>query len=494
MLLVDELRDAWREETRDHRVALVVICVIGAALRLAHLAQPMRYDEAVTYLYFVKRPITESLSVYTYPNNHLFHTLLAKVAVELFGGAPWVLRLPALVAGILVVPASYAVTRQLYDGRAALVATAIVAYSGTLTLYSTNARGYSILVLAFLLLVLVGARLLRHGSAAGWVAFAVIAALGLWTVPVMLFPLGAVALWLALCLLVEQRRGDLRRLAATLAASGMLAAIGYAPVIAREGLGAITRNRFVVSSGWFDFFEQLPGTVREALVSWSLGVPPLLSLVLALCAIVALRRHATLSRFRVGLPLAAFVWCAWLLVVNHRAPFPRVWLWLYPVAAALAAAGVCDILARRPAESAAQLLARIPVAAGVLAIAAALSVYFSRSVLITRDTGIYLDARRAADLLAPFLQTGDRVVAPIPSNAPLAYYFDRAGVAQTYLSLDEQRAKRVIVVVNRAEGHTLERILPQTRIGDLRQFSASVLARLPSSELVLLQRRDAAPK
>jgi len=38
----------------------------------------------------------------------------------------------------------------------------------------------------------------RAPSTADWIAFAVVAALGLWTIPVMLFPLGAVALWLAL--------------------------------------------------------------------------------------------------------------------------------------------------------------------------------------------------------------------------------------------------------------------------------------------------------
>src|SRR5919201_72501 len=92
LLLIDELRDAWRSESRDHRVALAIIAVIGINLRLLYIHQPMRYDEAVTYMYFVRQPWWQALSDYTYPNNHVFHTLLAKAAVSAFGNTPWALR------------------------------------------------------------------------------------------------------------------------------------------------------------------------------------------------------------------------------------------------------------------------------------------------------------------------------------------------------------------------------------------------------------------
>src|SRR5688500_2353889 len=164
-------------------------------MRLLYLAQPMRYDEAVTYMYFVRLPWSEAVSTYTYPNNHVFHTLLAKASVSVFGNSPWALRLPALLAGLLLVPATYAVARAIYGSRAALVAAALVATSGMLVLYSTNARGYSLVALAFLLLLLLAMRLLAGAPTRLWITFAIIAALGLWTIPVMLYPLGTVAVW-----------------------------------------------------------------------------------------------------------------------------------------------------------------------------------------------------------------------------------------------------------------------------------------------------------
>src|SRR5687767_1863319 len=137
LILLDELRDAWRNEPREHQLALVWLVTIAIAMRALYLGQPMRYDEAVTYMYFVRLPWSEALSTYTYPNNHLFHTLLAKASVTVFGNLPWALRLPAFVAGVLVVPATYMVARAIYGSRPALFAAAIVATSGTLVLYST---------------------------------------------------------------------------------------------------------------------------------------------------------------------------------------------------------------------------------------------------------------------------------------------------------------------------------------------------------------------
>jgi len=493
LLLFEELREAWRGESRDHRVALLCIVVIAFALRLRYLGQPMRYDESVTYLYFVKQTWSDALSLYTYPNNHLFHTLLAKLSVTAFGNAPWALRLPAFVAGMLVVAATYAVVRALYNPRAALYAMAVVASSGVLVLFSTNARGYSLVVLAFLLLVLLAVRLQRSARSGTWITFAIVGALGLWTIPVMLYPLGAVSVWIALSFLLDGKSFELRRLFIALGVAAGLTLLAYSPVISREGIPAIVANKFVVPQNWFDFFEQLPASVGQALRSWSLGVPPIASLALLAFAVVALRYHATTSQFRVGLPLAAFVCTAWLLVVSHRSPFPRVFQWLLPLAAALVGAGITYALERRPRTKA--ILESTPTLAVMLAIATALSVVASRAVLLARDTGTYLDAEQASATLSRVLQPGDRVLTAQPTNAPLEYYLDRLGVSQSYSSQDEKSAARIIVVVNSFEGQRLADVVARSEVRDTVRFApVAVVATLPASTIIIFQRRDAAPK
>jgi 4-amino-4-deoxy-L-arabinose transferase-like glycosyltransferase len=494
LLLFDELRDAWRSESRDHRIALLSIAIIAIGLRVRYLGQPMRYDESVTYLFFVKQPWPDALSLYTYPNNHLFHTLLAKLSVTVFGSSPWALRLPAFLAGLLVLAATYAVARAIYNARAALFAAAIVASSGVMVLYSTNARGYSLVILAFLLLVLVAIRLQRGAPSAYWIHFAVIAAIGLWTIPVMLYPLAAVSVWIALSFLIDGKRAELRRLAIALGVAAGLTLLAYSPVISRGGIAAIIANKFVVPSNWFDFLEELQSVIRQVLASWSLGLPPIVSLALLWLAIVALRHHASLSQFRANIALAAFVSTAWLLVVNHRAPFPRVFLWLFPIAASLAGAGAMLLSQRRPRVDR-FFLQRTPTIAITFTVAAATSVALSHAVLLTRDTGTFRDAEQASTLLRRVLQPGDLVLVALPANAPLAYYFDRLGVPSTYLSLDERSARRVVVIVNRGEGQTLASVIARSGVRDTARFApTAILANLPASTIILFQRRDAQAK
>src|SRR5262245_14050862 len=169
----------WRDEPLQHRLVLIFLAVVALATRMAAMQSILRFDERTTYLDFVKQPWGYAISAYPIPNNHVFHTLLAKASIAVLGDSIWALRLPALVAGLLIVPATYVAVRMMYGSPAAIIATAIVATSREMVRYSTDARGYSIITLAFLLLLIIGARLLEENSTEGWVLFAIIAALGL---------------------------------------------------------------------------------------------------------------------------------------------------------------------------------------------------------------------------------------------------------------------------------------------------------------------------
>ena len=85
--LLPTMPDAWRALRMDVRIALarvaawewiglIIATTLAIVLRARELSQPIRYDEAATWLDYASQPLGRALSDYRFPNNHLFHTLL----------------------------------------------------------------------------------------------------------------------------------------------------------------------------------------------------------------------------------------------------------------------------------------------------------------------------------------------------------------------------------------------------------------------------------
>jgi len=366
--LLTALRAKWRDEPAQNRCALVALMAIAIAVRLLNLTQPIRLDEKLTYVHFVSRSWSVAISDYAMPNNHIFHTLLAKMSTAMLGPSLVSLRLPALVAGVLVVPATYVAVRLLYGAPSAMVATALVATSQDMVDFSTNARGYSLTTLAFLLLVITADRLQEARSMRLWIAFVLVATLGLWTMPVMLLPLGAVITWMAAASARRSAWSDLRPLGTALLATAGLTALCYSPVLAHGGLTDLVRNEYVVPSPWPVFVAEFPATVSEALWTWSRGLPRVLAYGFAVCVVVALASHARVSRRMVALPATAGAVCVAFLALNHRAPPVRVWQWWLPVLAGLVGAGLVRMIRTSPRAEAyvAPRFAALALALGVI--------------------------------------------------------------------------------------------------------------------------------
>jgi 4-amino-4-deoxy-L-arabinose transferase-like glycosyltransferase len=446
----------------------------------------MRYDESVTYLAFAGQSWTTVISSYTYPNNHVFHTLLVKAGVTLFGNDPWVLRLPAFVAGVAMIPLTYWVGRRLFGTAAAYLGSGLVAASGALSFYSTNARGYTMICAATLLLAGALLRLRDRPSTKLWTGCVLVTALGFWTVPVFLFPAGGLALWFALSALLDDtydRRADLGRLGLAVVATVILTSVLYSPIIAGEGLAALTSNSFVRATAWHVFFRELSSSINEVLAGSTIGFPFVISAVLGACAVFGLVNERRVIGMRVSMAGSMYVWCSFILLITHRAPFPRVWLFFIAPAALLAAHGLIQLLSMLPVDR-----QRVVSKAGELSVALALAlavvVKLSRDVETSRDTGTLRDAERIATAFLGSLRPGDRVFAPLPSNGPLAFYFLRTGVDTAYLSSVPSDSSRVYLIVNTDEGFTISSRLRDPLLQGFRR--AQMTARYPSAEVYRL--------
>jgi hypothetical protein len=444
-----------RVDTRE-RLVVCLITAVAFICRVAAIGQPMRYDESITWAYFVGRPWSTLVSSYQFPNNHVLHSLLAKIAVSAFPFAPWALRLPAFLAGVTIVPLTWAVGRRFADRGTALLGAALTAASTTLVLYSTNARGYSIVVMLFLLMLLVADGIFRGTWRHGWLTLTLLGAAGLYTIPVMLYPVGVVSLWLVLGAFRLPPRERWRRIGAVaLSGAGAvaLALLLYLPIIRSAGLSALTGNKFVSASPWLTFVLDLPKFVAETLGTWSSPLPWWSAFVLPVLALLGLRRISP-SRAP-SLALATTLWCAVLLLATHRVPFVRVWLFLLPLFLLAVARGLVHVWRdtvghRRPAWQVDPAWA----AAGV-ALLLGSEALRSRAAISSDDTGAFRPARDVATLIAPRLKPGDRVLAPIPSNGPLLYYFAEQGLDTASLTVPLARSQRAFLVLDRANGQDL---------------------------------------
>jgi uncharacterized membrane protein len=334
-------------------IALVAITGVGIWNRALLLSRQVSHDEAYTYMAFASMGLRQVMTDYHLPNNHVFHSVLVFLSSELFGIQPWAIRLPALVAGLLLIPATYIVARIFYDKQTALISAAWVASMPALIGYAANARGYSLISLFSLLLVALGAYLKENKSLVGWMAFALIAALGFYTVPIMLYPFGIVLTWLFLAALVKQVGTDYgdspfyNMVIKTVIPAGfaviILVILLYTPIILNTGIQSVVGNGFVAPMEWWEFSESIPVRMINTWNEWNGGIPAVLTILLVIglagSVLSALARRPP----RVLLAVAVILWIGTALVIQRVAPWPRVWIFLLPLVLIASAAGLTSI-------------------------------------------------------------------------------------------------------------------------------------------------------
>jgi hypothetical protein len=465
--LTRQLNGAVRTEEKMHLYALFIILITASVVRLCFLFQPIRYDEAFTFINFASKPLYRGLSDYSYPNNHLFHTLLVHMSYIMFGSKPWILRLPVFCAGILTVAASYIVVRIIFDKYAALLTAGFVASSPVLILYSTNARGYMILCLIFLILCALATYLIRAGDKTAWFMFALLSALGFYTIPIMLYPFGIVVMWLFLSIIYQQNQVNrtlfIRGLISTLICTSIFTFFLYVPVLIVSGFESIGVNRFVVSKPWSYYVAQFYPYLTSVWKHWNKDLPLGISFLCAGGVIIGLIFRKRMTFFPVPLDLAAVLWCLPVLTLQRVMPPDRVWLFLLPLYLGCASVGMSFIIHHiaskitSTARYKSALCLLVPV---VLSLWLSYNCVQKRSVYYSRETGTLRDAEQITLFMKGYLRAGDKIVAVCPSDSPLNYYFTEHDVPVSYLFSDLDPTTRcIIAVVNHIENQTLEGIL-----------------------------------
>lgn len=450
--------EAFKKEDRIHLYSFFIILIMAITVRIFFLFQPMRYDEAATFTHYASKPLYYGLSSYTFPNNHIFHTFLVHIAYLFLGNKPWVIRLPAFIAGILIVPASYIVVRFFYNKHAALLTAGFVASLSLLIEYSTNARGYTLICLFFLLILALAKFLKENRNSFAWLLFAMLSSLGFYTIPIMLYPFGIVVTWLLLSIVLKDTNISrlllLRDIFISIILTLLFTFILYLPVIVTSGLKAITGNPFLTSQSWSNFITQFPFSLYSVWGQWNRDIPPWLSIFFVIGFFTSLVFHKRLANHRIPIIQAVIIWLGVILLLQRVIPPNRVWLFLLPLYIGFGISGIVYILKRiignfRPAVFAVMCV--------TISLLLSLNVIRVQSIYNSEETGIFRDAEDITVFLKDYLKHGDRVIST--SEAPLEYYFNLHGVAIKHLYSDLDSSRRILLIVNNSDKEALKGFL-----------------------------------
>ena len=169
-------------DTSRETVLLVLggVILAGLALRLA-VPRGIWLDEAIS-VNQANLGLSEMLENIYYGDRHPpLHHLVLWLDVRIFGDGELAVRLPSLIAGTLVIPALYALGRELYDRRTGLIAAAFGAASPLLIWYAQEARMYAFVTLFGLLAFWTQLRVIREPGMRNWAAYILATAALLWS-------------------------------------------------------------------------------------------------------------------------------------------------------------------------------------------------------------------------------------------------------------------------------------------------------------------------
>ncbi len=445
-----------RKDELGFLAVVLVIMVLAVIYRLQYITSSLHHDEAYTYVAFA-HSLFAAATDYHLPNNHVFHSILVYLTTHIFGIQPWVVRLPAFTAGVLLVPAVYWLAKRLYDRWTALGAALLVAWFPILINYSTNARGYTLVALFTLLTLILGSMVRKQKNLFAWVLISLFSALGLYTLPVMLFPFGILFVWLFLGNLGEgpgpyrSKLDFLRYWAAAGFGAAVLTMLFYTPVLIFTGPEKIFANGFVAPLPWSDLLETLSHRFAETWAEWTSGVPLYMIIILAAGWTLSLVFHRRLSTTRLPLQLAALLWIPALIIIQRPNAWAKVWLFLLPLMLLWAAAGSVGLLEKvRP-----KFLRGLPLE--VILVGLALLVGIQHAAWLAPQLPQLWagrgDEEKAVLFVQSQLQDDDLIIVAPPDDAAVWYYSELHGILNIHFDT-LMTFNRLLVLVDPVEGQT----------------------------------------
>lgn len=446
-----------------HKRFVLVVMFFGAVLRILRLNDPVTYDEAVTYTEYAGRSFGFLLSDYSFAGNHILYSALARLSVLICGVHPWSLRLPALIAGLLVMPLGYAFVRVVFNRHIAVVFLCLVAVGGPLVEYSALARGYSLVWLFTCCGLLAGRYYVKSENLWAAAFLAISCALGMWAAPAMAFSAVMVYAWVLFMLLAEYQSTLRRRIlkwAGSLVLSVALGFLCYAPVIIAHSLDLLLHHPSMVDNTWSHFSNTQQDRVFDVWAYFTATSSSVLffagAVLVAIAAYVSTKYRLLLVAMVLGaLPLS--------LLLNMVAP-PSAWTYMLLVFHMGGAIGLFYLLkAVRDKLAPAFTKGQRTLVAGLFVI-----LLFGAAGLRGKGDPVerFPEAQQAAAWVVKSTSPGDRVGVQPPWDAPVRFYLACAKGDAHRLGGPPVHGGRMFLLVVPAHGQSPKSVFRDAELGN----------------------------
>lgn len=484
--LLDDAKALWGKLTHIQFewwewVLVVLFVILAAAGRWVWMEKPMQHDESYTFIAFAQRPLLKLITDYSLPNNHVFNSICIHVLYQIFGNpSPVIVRFPSFLAGVLLIPLAYLWARMTYGRPAALLAASLIAVLPWLKVQSTNGRGYMIMAACTVVLFGLGELARRTKNRGVWVLLVVVTAVSFYTLPITMYPMGILGVWLLFSALV----GDISQeydgfwqftgyLVVYGAVSGGLTFILYSPILFfGSGWNSFFNNPFVEALDWSAFWQTLPLRLVETWQEWTFDLPVWIAWLLAAGVVLSVALHWKAQKNKIPLQIAAMIALELIFVVQRPNAWSRTWTYLLPLVLTWAAAGwvmLTKVVFSTKWFDRSKVKQPLPVvllAASLLAIFLLGSIHLAKNLQYVR--GEIGQEESVTLALAKCIADDDMVLTSINYGPAFWYYFDRYGLPMnTIINLREHTGwQRVFFVVDSRENESYVALMPGTPISE----------------------------
>ena len=366
------------------------------------IQRTFQYDEAFTFYSYVQTNPLLTIANYSYPNNHIFHSLLVQISTFLFGDNLIAIRLPAFIVGVLLLPLGYIFFKRVLNRNIALLGLAIISVAPPLVEYSVNARGYTLISCCFLLLLLFSLKKQSNRFDLLWMM--IIAVIGFHTIPVFLYPFSIAMLWLWM----NREKKALKDILIIISGTALGSMIMYTPVLIYSGLNSLAGNSFIAPESYSVILKNLKSLPLNfsTWISGGYGIPFLILALLGMTSVFFKsnkKLRALLFSTLIGILL--------ILLLTQKTPPTRVWIFLAFIWTPILLAPLRFIKMHKVAFIVLSLLFSI--------------VGMVNTFQYIKDKHLTPDFKRISLALKPLIKVGDQIIAKLPLDYPLEYYLNK---------------------------------------------------------------------